>query len=135
MLTIVRVVSHPARYCVAYPTYPKLTGGTPVLTSYQRPGARTRFLTYSLIQYRPITGQATVQDNASVIHSATKEVKEVSSDLAKTIAGNRIDPDANDPSAVTRERGAGKAHHGTITQDFVSLFSGYLSLISNDIGI
>ncbi len=92
-----------------------------VLAPFQQPIAQTRFLTYSGI---PITGQPAFQESASVIHNAAKEMKDMSSDLAKTIAGNRIDPDAKDPSAVTRETAAGKAHHGNISQDFVSLFVG-----------
>jgi len=116
-----------ARHHAAYSTPLKhnASNRTPVLTSFQPQVTwPTPFLTNSLIQYRLVTGAAFQPESASVIHNATKEMKDVSSDLAKTIAGNRIDPDAkDDPSAVTRETAAGKAHHGNISQDFASITS------------
>ncbi|KAG8737480.1 hypothetical protein FRC11_002017 [Ceratobasidium sp. 423] len=65
------------------------------------------------------------QEPSTVLKSAKDELKNVGSDLAKTIAGNvqrDIPVDEKDPTAVTRElAGSSKTKHGGLKDDFVSI--------------
>ncbi|KAF8342177.1 uncharacterized protein EI90DRAFT_3116116 [Cantharellus anzutake] len=110
--------------------HPKLSIAPMRTLHIQQQWIRPRLTAPTLLQVRFATSGPVPRDANSVIQNAAEEMKNMSSDLAKTIAGNRIDTTSKDPSVVKREAVSGKAR---VVQDFVGITTAIASEVPKHI--